>query len=168
MPPEAPVHEIAPRSGTAFTLVGRGDEKSLAAIETLIGQPIPRAEPAAGVAAPALDDLDHADEPRPARSRSRERDGARKPRGEGRRSAAGRAPRSENQPRPENQEARQPRPEAAAPAAAAPHAPRAAQPQRPPSIGRAHEARPARDAASEPGDHSHLPAFLLRPVRVRV
>ncbi len=43
------VHRIgrtgrAGRSGAAFTLIGRGDEKSLAAIETLIGQPIPWAE----------------------------------------------------------------------------------------------------------------------------
>jgi len=41
-------------------------------------------------------------------------------------------------------------------------------PSRTPSIGRA-EAPPApRDTASEPADHSHLPAFLLRPVRARV
>ncbi|MGX7706987.1 DEAD/DEAH box helicase [Methylobacterium sp. Gmos1] len=43
------VHRIgrtgrAGRSGAAFTLIGRGDEKSLAAIETLIGQPIAWAE----------------------------------------------------------------------------------------------------------------------------
>ncbi|QRE76416.1 DEAD/DEAH box helicase [Methylobacterium aquaticum] len=43
------VHRIgrtgrAGRAGAAFTLIGRGDEKSLAAIETLIGQPIPWAE----------------------------------------------------------------------------------------------------------------------------
>jgi hypothetical protein len=33
-----------------------------------------------------------------------------------------------------------------------------------PSIGRP-EPRRQREADSEPGDHSHLPAFLLRPVR---
>ncbi|BAQ46400.1 MULTISPECIES: DEAD/DEAH box helicase [Methylobacterium] len=43
------VHRIgrtgrAGRAGAAFTLVGRGDEKSLSAIETLIGQPIAWAE----------------------------------------------------------------------------------------------------------------------------
>ena len=34
-----------------------------------------------------------------------------------------------------------------------------------PSIGRPEPQRPAREADSEPADHSHLPAFLLRPVR---
>jgi hypothetical protein len=33
-----------------------------------------------------------------------------------------------------------------------------------PSIGRP-EPRRQREADTEPGDHSHLPAFLLRPVR---
>ena len=28
--------------------------------------------------------------------------------------------------------------------------------------------RASREQASEPADHSHLPAFLLRPVRARV
>ena len=36
-----------------------------------------------------------------------------------------------------------------------------------PSIGRP-EAPRAGDLASEPADHSHLPAFLLRPIRARV
>jgi superfamily II DNA/RNA helicase len=44
--PEDYVHRIgrtgrAGRAGHAFTLVGRGDDRSLQAIETLIGQPIP-------------------------------------------------------------------------------------------------------------------------------
>ena len=37
-----------------------------------------------------------------------------------------------------------------------------------PSIGRAEPRRPQREVESEPADHSHLPAFLLRPVRARV
>jgi hypothetical protein len=41
-------------------------------------------------------------------------------------------------------------------------------PSRTPSIGRAEAPQTPRDAASEPADHSHLPAFLLRPVRARV
>ena len=39
---------------------------------------------------------------------------------------------------------------------------------RTPSIGRAAPSPAPRDTASEPADHSHLPAFLLRPVRARV
>src|ERR1019366_3593052 len=35
---------------------------------------------------------------------------------------------------------------------------------RTPSIGRAEAPQAPRDPASEPADHSHLPAFLLRPV----
>ena len=41
-------------------------------------------------------------------------------------------------------------------------------PSRTPSIGRAESAPVQRDTGSEPADHSHLPAFLLRPVRARV
>ncbi len=37
----------------------------------------------------------------------------------------------------------------------------------PPSIGRPQAPRPRREEDFEPGDHSHLPAFLLRPVRAR-
>jgi hypothetical protein len=39
---------------------------------------------------------------------------------------------------------------------------------RTPSIGRTPAPQIPQDASSEPADHSHLPAFLLRPVRVRV
>ncbi len=39
---------------------------------------------------------------------------------------------------------------------------------RTPSIGRAEAPQAPRDQASEPADHSHLPAFLLRPVRARI
>ena len=46
--------------------------------------------------------------------------------------------------------------------------PAPAQPSRVPSIGRPEPRRAQRDAESEPADHSHLPAFLLRPVRARV
>ena len=58
-----------------------------------------------------------------------------------------------------------PQPQAAA-AAFTPPAP--AQPSRVPSIGRPEPRRAQREAESEPADHSHLPAFLLRPVRARV
>jgi len=57
------------------------------------------------------------------------------------------------------------KPEAAAAAFTPPGAP---QPSRVPSIGRPEPRRPQREVESEPADHSHLPAFLLRPVRARV
>ncbi|MFZ2155701.1 MAG: DEAD/DEAH box helicase, partial [Bradyrhizobium sp.] len=58
-----------------------------------------------------------------------------------------------------------PQPQAAVAAFTPPSAP---PPSRTPSIGRP-EAPPApRDTSSEPADHSHLPAFLLRPVRARI
>ncbi|HMI00461.1 MAG TPA: DEAD/DEAH box helicase, partial [Bradyrhizobium sp.] len=37
-----------------------------------------------------------------------------------------------------------------------------------PMPNRAEPAASRRDSASEPADHSHLPAFLLRPVRARI
>jgi hypothetical protein len=37
-----------------------------------------------------------------------------------------------------------------------------------PSIGRPEPRRAQREVESEAADHSHLPAFLLRPVRARV
>jgi microcystin synthetase protein McyA len=39
--------------------------------------------------------------------------------------------------------------------------------RRPPSIGRHQAPHAATESSSEPADHSHLPAFLLRPVRAR-
>ena len=51
----------------------------------------------------------------------------------------------------------------------APFTPPVAPPlSRTPSFGRAEAPGVAREATSEPADHSHLPAFLLRPVRARV
>jgi hypothetical protein len=44
----------------------------------------------------------------------------------------------------------------------------AAVPAHVPSIGRAEPRRVERKEDSEPADHSHLPAFLLRPVRTPV
>jgi superfamily II DNA/RNA helicase len=174
--PDDYVHRIgrtgrAGRSGAAISIVCPSDFKSIAAIEKLTGQPIPKAE--SGVPAGEHAALDSGvEEPRsdrPARSRHargkgdepRARDGkheGRKPRREPRRSGGDR-PR--NEPRHEG------RHEAAHEAPAANAAPSSA-PQ-PPSIGRAPAPQPRRDtAASEPADHSHLPAFLLRPIRARV
>jgi superfamily II DNA/RNA helicase len=157
------VHRIgrtgrAGRGGTAITIVSPLDFKSMAAIEKLIGQTIPRAEISAalnepGDSAPASRD----EQPRQSRSREGSRDGGRE----------GRKPRRERGPRRSGGGDRNSsQPQAEAPAAFTP--PVAPPPSRTPSIGRAEAPRSPREAASEPADHSHLPAFLLRPVRARV
>ncbi|ABD07687.1 DEAD/DEAH box helicase [Rhodopseudomonas palustris HaA2] len=190
--PDDYVHRVgrtgrAGRLGTAISIVAPSDQKSIAAIEKLIGKEIPRVD-AGPVGEADREQAEDTDRParssrRSSESRSREvrgedrparesRGPRREPRGEGRGEArpareprearapveAREAPREVREPR-EPREARKPRREPrnapAAPAAApAAHA----------SFG---SAPPARDLSSEPGDHSHLPAFLLRPVRAR-
>ncbi|MGY4313174.1 superfamily II DNA/RNA helicase [Bradyrhizobium sp. JR3.5] len=157
--PDDYVHRIgrtgrAGRTGTAISIVTSLDSKSMTAIEKLIGQAIPRAEGDFTVHSEASDD-DAA--PRRARGREGSRDGAR----------GGRKPRREREPR-QDQEPRQER--AAKPEREPRHgrgtSPRAT-PSHVPSIGRAEPSRPQREVDHEPADHSHLPAFLLRPVRAR-
>jgi superfamily II DNA/RNA helicase len=152
------VHRIgrtgrAGRSGTAISIVTSLDSKSMAAIEKLIGQSIPQAEGDFSVAAEASED---GDQPREHRKRERSREGSR----------GGRKPRREREPRHATQAGQGHAGQAGRPAAASP-APAAAKPAHVPSIGRAEPRRAQREEA-EPGDHSHLPAFLLRPVRARV
>jgi superfamily II DNA/RNA helicase len=167
------VHRIgrtgrAGRAGTAISIVGPLDYKSIAAIEKLIGQTIPRMdidlESHAGVAAASGEETE---QPRESRGRSETRDGARHAGGESR---GGRKPRREREPRRSGSN-RQSEPKTHAPRNPAPVAaftpPVAPQPSRTPSIGR-EPAPHSRDSSSEPADHSHLPAFLLRPVRARV
>jgi superfamily II DNA/RNA helicase len=184
------VHRIgrtgrAGRAGTAISIVSPLDSKSIAAIERLIGQNIPTAE---GDYAVAADSSGESDQPREHRSREGSRDGSRggrKPRREREPRAARGSDSSEREPRTakatdkatDKRSEREPRhakgagrsagpqPQAAT-AAFTPPAP--AQPSRVPSIGRPEPRRAQRDAESEPADHSHLPAFLLRPVRARV
>ncbi len=146
--PDDYVHRIgrtgrAGRLGTAISIVSPADQKSLAAIEKLIGQPISRDDVAPPVSVavegePAAREIS-------AEATTEER----KPRRESQRSRGGR-----NKPRKSNGTERKP-----------PAAERAA-PQQPPSIGRPLPMA-AREQHSEPGDHSHLPAFLLRPIRAR-
>jgi hypothetical protein len=139
----------------------------MAAIEKLIGQTIPRAEgaeasgPSEATEAPVRDGK-HVREPR-RRNGNREANFGTPREGSG----EGRKPRRERGPRRSgggDRNSSQPQPEA--PAAFTP--PVAPPPSRTPSIGRAEAPRAPREAASEPADHSHLPAFLLRPVRARV
>jgi superfamily II DNA/RNA helicase len=171
--PDDYVHRIgrtgrAGRTGTAISIVTSLDNKSITAIEKLIGQQIPRAEGDFTTQAEASDDTD---QPR----RSRGSDGSRESSREG--SRGGRKPRREREPRHAKGDDREPRrsrgggrdasPQASA-ETSTPPVPAAA--SRVPSIGRPEPRRAPREREmeSEPADHSHLPAFLLRPVRVRV
>jgi superfamily II DNA/RNA helicase len=148
------VHRIgrtgrAGRSGTAISIVTRLDQKSMAAIEKLIGQSIPFAE---GLA--ESDAQEHAGAELQARERSRE-SGNEASRG-------GRKPRRDREPRRGGGRKGGSLSQTGVAAHAAQTAPAAL---RAPSIGRIPS--PAAEP-SEPADHSHLPAFLLRPVRARV
>ena len=176
------VHRIgrtgrAGRAGTAITIVSPLDFKSMAAIEKLIGQTIPKAEsgaasaPSEAIEAPVRDG-ERVREPR-RRNGNREanfgtpREGHTPREGSG----EGRKPRRERGPRRSGgaDGSRGSQPHVQAQQAEAPFtAPVAPAPSRTPSIGRAEAPRAPREAASEPADHSHLPAFLLRPVRARV
>jgi superfamily II DNA/RNA helicase len=175
--PDDYVHRIgrtgrAGRAGTAISLVASSDHKSILAIEKLIGQPIPHAESSVAVGEPSEASAPPArDGERPPGSRRRNgnresnfgnsREGSREKSGEARK------PRKEREPHRSGGGGRnspaQPKPQAQDPVAAftPPVAPPAS---RTPSIGRA---QAPREEVSEPADHSHLPAFLLRPVRAR-
>jgi superfamily II DNA/RNA helicase len=160
------VHRIgrtgrAGRAGTAISIVAPLDHKSVAAIEKLIGQAIPRIDSGSEGHAdnPAVPAQDESEQPR----HSRARDGAREG---GREGSRGRKPRKEREPR-RSGGGRHSEPKTQAPAAAFSPA-ITAQPSRTPSIGRLPASHAATDPSSEPADHSHLPAFLLRPIRARV
>jgi superfamily II DNA/RNA helicase len=138
------VHRIgrtgrAGRSGAAYTLVAPADRKSLSAIERLIGRSI---EWRASEAAAASESENEAERTDPSeRAETPERDGRRRSRG-GRRA---------REPRPERRPEERPR----------------AEPPIHPQSQSAPRREPSRQQASEPADHSHLPAFLLRPVPVK-
>jgi superfamily II DNA/RNA helicase len=143
--PDDYVHRIgrtgrAGRTGTAISIVSPLDQKSIAAIEKLIGQTIPRAE------------VDFTSEASSDEDRSREkrsREGSRR----------GRKTHGEREGRPER--------ESRHGGSGGRH--HGTQPQSAPQrAGRAAEPRKSREVESEPADQSHLPAFLLRPVRARV
>jgi superfamily II DNA/RNA helicase len=166
--PDDYVHRIgrtgrAGRAGTAISIVTPLDAKSIVAIEKLIGQTIPRAEislePSEPAEAPARDG-DRA-------PRSRRRNGNREANFGTPREATGEArkPRREREPRRSGRGRNSP---AQPQAPAAFTAPVPAPASRTPSIGRAPAPPSQPEASSEAADHSHLPAFLLRPVRARV
>ncbi|MCK1622316.1 DEAD/DEAH box helicase [Bradyrhizobium sp. 147] len=175
------VHRIgrtgrAGRTGTAISIVTPLDQKSMAAIEKLIGQSIPRAEGDFEVHGSTTE---HSERPRESRGRDRERSrGGRgkprrghEPRGDAPQPSEGRpsvdaSPAAEARPAREPRPARQARPPREARPSSEPRhgARQQANPSHVPSIGRP-EPRRQREADAEPGDHSHLPAFLLRPVR---
>jgi len=149
--PDDYVHRIgrtgrAGRSGTAISIVTSLDAKSMTAIEKLIGQSIPRAEGDYEVHADVSED---SKPPREHRKRESGRDGSR----------GGRKPRRERGERHASNGGRQPEPP--------PQPQAAANVSHVPSIGRPEPRRATREDI-EPADHSHLPAFLLRPVRARV
>jgi superfamily II DNA/RNA helicase len=159
--PDDYVHRIgrtgrAGRAGTAITIVCPADFKSLTAIEKLTGQAIPKADlpgyEARADEADADSGADAASTGRPARSRhARDKGGETHARGSKR----------ENR-KPRRSDGDHQRHEA--PAATAAGVVSIAVPQ-PPSIGRT--PAPRHEVVSEPADHSHLPAFLLRPIRAR-
>jgi len=144
--PDDYVHRIgrtgrAGRAGTAISIVAPLDTKSIVAIEKLIGQSIPRSE----VDFTAHSESADGEQPRERRSREGSRRGRGKPQRETQR---------EREPRPERSKHHVPAQETPAPRSA--------------SAPRDEPRRAPRGADKEPADHSHLPAFLLRPVRARV
>ncbi|WP_019903795.1 DEAD/DEAH box helicase [Methylobacterium sp. 77] len=200
--PEDYVHRIgrtgrAGRAGHAFTLVTRSDERSVTAIESLIGQPIGWAEGDLGTLAEPSPD---AGEETRTRHRGRGGDSARRSRGgeSGRSEAA--KPEGKRSSSRERQPARRSEParveavaETAAPEEVAEtprEAPRRREPSRPPQDQRhqdqrnqdhrkaapdrsREERRPSsRRREDEDGDTplglgEHVPAFLLRPAVIK-
>jgi superfamily II DNA/RNA helicase len=144
------VHRIgrtgrAGRAGTSLTLASSADRKSIAAIEKLIGQPINWAEKPAEAspetsADQAADSHAETGKDREHDERSHNDHSHGETRGKRRRGGRGRNKPQEN---PAQASGESPAP-----------APR--------------QAEPRRNAPVEPADTSHLPAFLLRPVRAKV
>jgi superfamily II DNA/RNA helicase len=171
--PDDYVHRIgrtgrAGRSGTAVTIVSPSDQKSVGAIEKLIGQPIPWAgEPPAAA---------ETEESRPGRHGGRRE-------GRGGRSRTER-PRPERSERPQPERSRDHHRAPAhqsAPAAPLPPARQPAPAGQPapdqPAVAALDAARPRprperrpeprHDQGEDAADLSHLPAFLFRPTRLK-
>jgi superfamily II DNA/RNA helicase len=133
-------------TGTAITIVAPSDQKSVGFIEKLIGQSIPWM---GELAAAATDEHPATREPR--KDRAHNKDSSHK---DGHRRHARATP---------------PRHERSASAAVA--APPRRESSAPANVARLDQSRPRRappqPVQSDEGDASHLPAFLLRPVRVK-
>src|SRR5918993_912283 len=173
------VHRIgrtgrAGRSGAAFTLVAPGDEKSLGAIEKLIGQPIPWDE--SQPAPPPSEPDERRGRSRGERSpRGRSRSERPRARGRGETRAPAEAPPGAAKERRDERPARNSpaRPERPAAEVRAEHRPPERRPERPRDPDRRERPRerdpqqrrePNRDSERVLGLGDHVPAFLLRPV----
>jgi superfamily II DNA/RNA helicase len=187
------VHRIgrtgrAGRSGAAITIAAPSDQKAVAAIEKLIGQPIPWAEAPAGspedeaamaaeAAAPRQRGDRHGDRQERSRGRSGERSqhGKRDPskRPQERADGPERSGRPERQVRPERQPDRQDhRPDRPQERNERPDRQDRDRQERPAKVASIENARPRRQNQPRPQDDEgdvsqHLPAFLLRPIRVK-
>jgi superfamily II DNA/RNA helicase len=154
--PDDYVHRIgrtgrAGLTGTSITLVAPLDGKSVAAIERLVGYPIPRMDGPAP--AENLDEDRPIRESRPARDGRGERGG--RHRGGQNRQAQERQP-QDRQPQGRREPPHR-RPDQAHNPAPAPAAARMAEPPQ----------KLKREPAEESSDASHLPAFLLRPITLK-
>jgi superfamily II DNA/RNA helicase len=161
--PDDYVHRIgrtgrAGRSGSAVTIVAPIDQKSVGAIEKLIGQTIPWA----GDPPAASDHAEEAHEPRRGGRRAQRSGG--KPRTE--RSHSERS-HSERSP---SERSHEERPHAERP----PRDRQAPRDRQPAPVASLEGARPrpprpapAREPSDDAADNSHLPAFLFRPTRLK-
>jgi superfamily II DNA/RNA helicase len=167
--PDDYVHRVgrtgrAGRSGTAITLVSPVDRKAVSAIESLTGQTIPWISET-----PHLPDNEQANESRPPRRSRNERSRGSKPAPVAQLdeqhprdadSASNRsAPRSKPAPVARLDEARSRKHQASARTEAPARNDR-------PAARKQNDERNRPDTANE-ADHSHLPAFLLRPVKLK-
>ncbi|MEA1834975.1 DEAD/DEAH box helicase [Methylobacterium durans] len=171
--PEDYVHRIgrtgrAGREGHAFTLVSRGDDRSLQAIESLIGQPIPWFDG-------DLASLPASDGESDGRTRHRGRsvDGARRGRrgaaGEGRPAPSRRGGADRARSEPIERNGTPPREAAPVSPAQVSPAPSRQRPERGPDErgGRGRRRHEEDEAGTPMGLGEHVPAFLLRPALVK-
>jgi superfamily II DNA/RNA helicase len=177
------VHRIgrtgrAGRSGAAITIVAPSDQKAVAAIEKLIGQTIPWAEaPARSPEDEAASGEEHAPRRRGDRhgdrhqDRSRERSGERSGQKHGKRGSSKRPQERSDRPERHDRPERLDRPERGDRPERHERQDRQDRDARPGKVASIENARPRRPQPRPHDDEGdvaqHLPAFLLRPVRVK-